>query len=337
MLWRGPPLADVADELRLPGEIARLEELRLSALEERIGADLELGREAELIAELEALTQAHPLRERFREQLLLALYRLGRQAEALQVYRETRQLLVDELGIEPGTELQRLERQILLHDETLTPGGRGRPPPLPAAITPLIDRWNEVAELGDLLRRPDVRLTTLVGPGGVGKSRLALAVAEPWPEAALVQLAPVQEPRFVRAAIANALGLKDDDAISEWLRPRELLLVLDNFEHVLDAAPVVSELLAAAPGLRVLATSREPLNLSGERRTSFRLFPPSMRSTSSSSAQLRSAPRSSRRLRSTRSATGSTASRSLWSLPQPEPGRSRRSSCSRGLHSGWSS
>ena len=266
-LWRGPPLADVADEIRLPGELARLDELRLAAIEERVDADLQLGREAELVPELEALTRLYPLRERLRAQLMLALYRLGRQADALELYRETRQLLVDELGIDPGPELQRLERQILVQDEALAPAGRvQRARPVPAALTPLVGRVQEVAELGKLLRRSDVRLLTLVGPGGVGKTRLALAVAELWPEAVLVLLAPVEEPRFAPSAIAGALGLKDETELADWLSPRELLLVLDNFEHVLEAAPIVTDLLSAAPGLRVLATSREPLNLSGEHR-----------------------------------------------------------------------
>jgi DNA-binding SARP family transcriptional activator len=116
-LWRGPPLADVAEGL--PDEVARLDEMRLAALEERVAADLELGRQAQLVPELERLMRSHPLRERFRFQLMLALYRLGRQADALAVYRETRELLVEELGIEPGPELQRLERQILVQDQTL--------------------------------------------------------------------------------------------------------------------------------------------------------------------------------------------------------------------------
>lgn len=263
-LWRGRPLADVADELELPGELARLEELRLATLEERVAADLGLGRESQLVAELEALTKAHPLRERLRAQLMLALYRLGRQADALAVYRDARQLLVEELGIEPGAELQELERQILTHDESLRAAVQAERLPVPAALTRLIGRRPELDQIAELLRRDGTRLVTLVGPGGVGKTRLALAIAEQRSDAAYVSLAPVQEPGLLRSVITHALGLADEAALAEWLRPRELLLVLDNFEHLLDDAPLVTELLSAARGLRVLATSRMPLNLSGE-------------------------------------------------------------------------
>jgi class 3 adenylate cyclase len=118
-LWRGPPLADLADEPFAGAEIRRLDELRLAALEDRIAADLELGRHGELVAELEALVQEHPLRERVRALLMLALYRGGRQAEALAAYRDGRKLFDEELGLEPGDELQRLERAILRHDPEL--------------------------------------------------------------------------------------------------------------------------------------------------------------------------------------------------------------------------
>ena len=120
-LWRGPALADVAHESFAQAEILRLEELRLVALERRIYADLALGRDAELVAELEALIREHPLRERLRAQLMLALYRSGRQADALEVYRQTRRQLVDELGIEPSPALQELEQAILHQDPELSP------------------------------------------------------------------------------------------------------------------------------------------------------------------------------------------------------------------------
>ena len=120
-LWRGPPLAEFASDSFAGVDIARLNELRLSAVEERIEADLATGRSAELVAELESLVVAHPLRERLRGQLMLALYRSGRQAEALQVYQDTRRLLVDELGIEPSQALQRLEQAILRQEASLEP------------------------------------------------------------------------------------------------------------------------------------------------------------------------------------------------------------------------
>ena len=126
-LWRGPPLSDFASEPFAQGEIARLEELHLAALEERIEADLALGRHAELISELEALVREHPLRERLRAQLMLALYRSGRQAEALAAYQQARKMLAEELGLEPGRRLQELEGAILRQDAELDLPGRDRP------------------------------------------------------------------------------------------------------------------------------------------------------------------------------------------------------------------
>ena len=266
VLWRGLPVADVADQLELPGELARLEDSRLVALEDQFEAELALGQGPRLVAELEGLVARYPLRERLRADLMLALYRAGRQSDALSMYRETRRLLVDELGIEPSTELQQLERRILAQDESLSPAADvAEFPALPVAMTPLVGRLQELAEVSELLGRPGVRLVTLVGPGGVGKTRLALAVAEPR-TAVFVSLASLQDATLVDSLIAHALGITAEDTLGDWLRSRELLLVLDNFEHLLDAAPRVTELLAAAPGLQVLATSRSSLNVSGEHR-----------------------------------------------------------------------
>ena len=118
-LWRGPVLGDLAYERFAQDEVARLEELRLTAVEERIDADLHLGRHVELVAELEGLVREHPLRERLRAQHMLALYRSGRQADALESMREARRSLVDELGLEPGRELRELEQAILAQDPAL--------------------------------------------------------------------------------------------------------------------------------------------------------------------------------------------------------------------------
>ena len=484
-LWRGQPLADLAYEPFAQREIARLDDLHIAALEQRIEAKLELGRHGEVVAELEGLIAEHPYRERLRGQLMLALYRCDRQADALQAYQDARRVLVDELGIEPAERLRELERAILAHDPALAgptaqamvgdagegparprtlptgvvtflltdiegssglweadaeamaaalelhdeliagtvgthggrllkakgegdatltvfrrasdavacaaelqrtlhgqawPGGldlrvrvalhtgeaherdgdyfgpalnraarlrgvvrggttvmsqataeivRDRMPPdvelvelgrqelrglsrpenafelrpiseagptaepaldaprrtvadplggLPTPPTRTVGREAERSAIAQLLGSAEVRLVTLTGPGGVGKTRLAIEVAtvlgaqrrDGW---RFISLASLQDAEQVETTLAGALevavaeGERPRETVARWLAPRELLIVLDNFEHLLTAAPLVSELLDAAPGLKVLATSREPLRLRAERVT----------------------------------------------------------------------
>src|SRR5215208_2829874 len=149
-LWRGAPLADLAWEPFAQTEVVRLEELRVSALEDRIDADLALGRHGPLVAELERLVAEHPLRERFRAQLMLALYRSGRQADALAVYQRARNTFVDELGIEPSEALRKLERAVLAQDPSLDVAKAPRRIPTPT--TPLLGRERELAALADVVR-----------------------------------------------------------------------------------------------------------------------------------------------------------------------------------------
>jgi len=260
-LWRGEPEFD-----RL-----RLEELRLAALEDRIDLDLELGRHAEVIAELQGLVEAEPLRERPRAQLMLALYRSGRQADALAEFARARDTLVDELGVEPGAELQRLQRAVLEQDPSVAAPAAPRPVSrLPAQPTPLIGRRRELAETAALFAG-GVRLMTLTGPGGIGKTRLALELAraiEPELEdgVSLIRLSTVLDPLLVPDAIAQGVGVPEAnrDTLLDLLRPRSQLLVLDNFEQLLPAAPFLSELLEAAPEVRLLVTSRAVLHVAGE-------------------------------------------------------------------------
>jgi predicted ATPase/class 3 adenylate cyclase len=456
-LWRGPALAGFEGEPFARDEIGRLEELRLVALTLRLEADLAVGGHAELVPELEALVRGHPLRERLRELLILALYRSGRQADALAAYQNARATLVDELGLDPGEALQRLEKAILLHDPSLelsaaapvdlptgtvtflftdvegstellarvgsaeyaelleehrrllraafagagglevdtqgdaffvafpsatgavqaaarvqretaeTPlavrigihtgepavgptgyvgldvprsaricaaghGGQilisqstrelvedelpdgtalrdlgehrlkdlerpqrlsqllieglptdfpalrtleNRPTNLAVQPTPLIGREREVAAVVERLRREDVRLLTLTGPGGTGKTRLGLQAAaelvEDFPHGVFfVALAPIADPELVLPTIAQTLGLRESGAVplteslGHFLAHKRVLLLVDNLEHLIEAAPALAELLATAPQLKVLVTSRIPAHLSGE-------------------------------------------------------------------------
>ena len=276
-LWRGDVLADYRFDEFAQLEIARLEELHLEATEERIAAELAGGGAEDLVGQLQALVAEHPLRERLRGQLMVALYRGGRQAEALEVMRVGRQMLVDELGIEPGPELRRLERMILAHDSDLTadrpgPGLVGR---LPAPANETIGRAGELAELGELLLHSDVRLISLVGPGGVGKTRVALeaarAVAPRFPAGAVhVSLDGAEDAGVLVPEAASALGVVAANAselgvrLAVATRGAPALVVLDGFDRYLDDAQQVGELLAAVGNLTILATSRAPLRLIAE-------------------------------------------------------------------------
>ncbi len=276
-LWRGEPLADYRFDEFAQREIVRLQELGLEAVEERMAADLATGGADNLVGELQALVAEHPLRERLRGQLMVALYRSGRQAEALETMRAGRQLLVDELGIEPGPELRRLENMILAHDAALNAdrAGAGLSGQLPAVANETIGRGDEVAEIGRLVTRTEVRLVTLVGPGGVGKTRLAVeaarATADGFPAGAVhVTLDGAEDPGVLVTEAASALGVVAATAaelgarMAAVTRGAPALLVLDGFDRYLDDAGQVGELLAAVGNLTVLATSRAPLRLTAE-------------------------------------------------------------------------
>ena len=180
-LWRGPAFANVASEPFVLAESVRLEEIRLTALEERIEADLALGDHAQLVPELQTLLTEHPLRERFSRQLMLALYRCGRQAEASAVFHRQRHVLDEAEGMEPGLALQQLLTQILNQDPALDLDGQPTPQRdsarhnLPLQVTSFVGREKELCELRRSLS--DARLVSLVGPPGVGKTRLALQAA----------------------------------------------------------------------------------------------------------------------------------------------------------------
>jgi predicted ATPase/DNA-binding SARP family transcriptional activator len=278
-LWRGPALADLTQEAFARPEAARLEELRLRAVEDRIECDLALGRHVELAAEVAALVEQHPLRERLREQLMLALYRSGRQADALAAYQDARAKLDEELGIAPSQALNDLQRSILRQDESIAgthqpPARRARRESLPEFLTPFVGRASEVDAIVELVRRGDVRLVTLTGLGGIGKTRLgveaARALAADFPDGAIyVPLATISDPNLVAPTMVQALGADEaghapEEVLEDHLAARRSLLVVDNFEQVVSAGELFSRLLRAAPEVKLLITSRAPLRLEGE-------------------------------------------------------------------------
>ncbi|HEX4817239.1 MAG TPA: BTAD domain-containing putative transcriptional regulator [Nonomuraea sp.] len=279
-LWRGPAYADFADEEYTRAAVLRLEEQRLSALEQHAEARLELGEHGLLVGELGDLVARHPLRERLRAVHMRALYRAGRQSEALASYADLRARLADELGLDPGPEVVALHQAILGQDPSLSVPADRPLTNLPAALSKLIGRDEALAEVCALVDRE--RLVTLTGSGGVGKTRLALETADRlldgFPDGAwLVELDQAAESRLDQAArtpaeaVMAALDIREGESgdvagqLTGALRQRRMLLVLDNCEHVVDQVAELAELLLrACPGLRVLATSREPLAVAGE-------------------------------------------------------------------------
>jgi predicted ATPase/DNA-binding SARP family transcriptional activator len=281
--WRGEPYADLLAGPDVFAARSRLTELREVAIEERVAARLSTGDAPGAVAELDAAVQAAPYRERRWALHILGLYRCGRQGDALAALRRVRALLADELGIDPGPELQRLERLVLAQDPRLL---LPEPPPAPQPAPPdgmavarrfgrplsaFLGRDRELATVAQLLAGQ--RLVTLTGPAGVGKTRLAVEYAVALPDADgpwLVRLADIGQPEVIVHAIASAVGLvqvtgEPRQALLDALAGRAGLLVLDNCEHLVDAAAELTiELLTGCPGLRILTTSREPLGIDGE-------------------------------------------------------------------------
>ncbi|MBB4932217.1 putative ATPase [Lipingzhangella halophila] len=294
-LWRGAALVDLAETGTANDIAVRLAELRRSVTEERLGCLLDAGDHHTALPEIEAMVATEPLRERPVELLMRALYACGRQADALAGYDRLRRGLAEELGVDPSAHIQQLHLRVLRGEL------RSAPPPdrdstaqpvtrLPRVLTSFVAREGEVSTAVDLLRSQ--RLVTMIGPGGAGKTRLAIetgaAIAERAPDLAadgawFVDLAPIGAGSEIPHAVLSAFGLRERsllvmqtaatgpavDPVSrivEALASQSPLLILDNCEHVVtEAAELVERLLSACPELRILATSREPLAVDGER------------------------------------------------------------------------
>jgi predicted ATPase/DNA-binding SARP family transcriptional activator len=275
-LFHGDVLPGAADAAWANPYRVRLEATRLRLAEDRLAAKADLGAAEELVAELEGLVAAYPLRERLWALLVTALYRAGRQGDALAAFARVRHQLVDELGIDPGPELQVLEQRVLGQDPALAVVPRRVVPAeagpvvgnLPPTTSSLVGREVDLDRLASLVG--EQRLVTLTGPAGVGKTRLAVEAARrssvpggAW----LARLETAAGTATVWRSIGEALAVDAPTraAVTERLRAAELLLVLDNCEHVVDAvADTLTTLLPSAPGVRVLATSQLPLRAAGE-------------------------------------------------------------------------
>jgi WD40 repeat protein/DNA-binding SARP family transcriptional activator len=282
-LWRGPPLADVGTTSSAQPEAVRLEELRLAALEDLTDAHLAVGRHSEVVADIEAFVAAHPLRERFWAQLMLALYRAGRQGDALRAFQRARAAMVEELGIEPGPALRRMEAAVLAQDPALdldlAPVAPDLPLPLRVTDGAFVGRRQELAELlsaWDATTAGDGRLTLIVGPAGIGKTRLAAELARrAHGGGGLVLYGRAMErtSRFhpfaealegIGSSIAGVLGAAEDPtpahfaaALIAFLRrraaARPVLVVLDDLDRAdEESLTAVSELREASAGTRIL-------------------------------------------------------------------------------------
>ncbi len=276
-LWRGDPLRDLGDSAAVDAVITRFDGLYLAALEDRYEAQIQLGEGADLVAELTELVARHPVRERLVAALMRALGAAGRAPEALIVYQRAREALADELGVDPSPELSALHVALLRGEVGARP--QERTTNLRAELTSFVGKEADIAVVRELIAAH--RLTTLTGPGGSGKTRLAVETARTMlgdlPDGAwLVELAAADSDGDLAQAALAALGLRDAllgsastadpmDRLVAAIRDRETLLILDNCEHVIEAAATFAHrILGECTRLRILATSREPLGITGE-------------------------------------------------------------------------
>ncbi|REK84720.1 AfsR/SARP family transcriptional regulator [Streptomyces inhibens] len=278
-LWRGAAMQDVGlqDSAAFDAAVVRLEGLRLTATEERVDAEVTLGRGAEMVTELTDLVAAHPVRERLVAALMRALVAAGRDSEALLVFQRAKEALADTLGVDPSPELSALHVALLRGE--LGRREESRKTNLRAELTSFVGKNADVAAVRELIA--EHRLTTLIGPGGSGKTRLATETARTLlgdlPDGAwLVELAAIGADGDVAQSALAGLGLRDallggtpdaelTDRLIAAIREREALLILDNCEHVIESAAVFAhQLLGECRRLRILATSREPLGITGE-------------------------------------------------------------------------